>query len=172
MKRFFDSITSIDHFTHNLNFHKNALTCAGCAQSDRVVSHGFVVIFRHNAQPDKVGKRIFCSCRYQHTGCGRTFQLYIASETLSFRHNAVRLFVFVCVCFCPDRQLFGCLGLSKAHWCLRRGSSCLALAESTHAPAHGVSRMFPDENRIEVYLLKNTITKTETVITHTKVGLC
>lgn len=99
MKRFFDSITSIDHFTHNLNLHQNTLQCAGCAQSDQFVSHGFVIKFRHNAQPEKVGKRIFCSNRYQHTGCGRTFQLYIASEIPSFQYDAIRLFVFISALF-------------------------------------------------------------------------
>jgi len=96
MIRFFPNISAIQKFTSELNLHKDSLKCKHCTQSDQWVSHGFIYKYISNTQPEKVGKRIFCSNRCQHRGCGRTFQLYLSTEIPSFRLAAAsRLFVFI-----------------------------------------------------------------------------
>jgi hypothetical protein len=61
--------------------------CAHCKQTHQLVSHGFVRKKRVGAEPEAVGKRVFCSNRNQRTGCGRTMQLYLAS-TVRYLHYA------------------------------------------------------------------------------------
>ena len=39
------------------------------------------------AEPEAKGKRVVCSRRYSHTGCGRTMQLYLDS-TVRYLHYA------------------------------------------------------------------------------------
>jgi len=52
--------------------------CNHCKQSHQLVSHGFVYKKQAVAKPEQaVGKRVFCSNRNGHTGCGRTIRLYL-----------------------------------------------------------------------------------------------
>jgi hypothetical protein len=71
------------------------LECAHCSKHDQFVSHGIIYKQRSSSFAEKVGKRIFCSNRYGRTGCGRTFQLYVANEIPSFRYGAAHLFIFI-----------------------------------------------------------------------------
>jgi hypothetical protein len=61
--------------------------CKHCQQTQQLVSHGFIRKKRNCADPQAVGKRVFCSNRHQRTGCGRTMQLYLDS-TLRYLHHA------------------------------------------------------------------------------------
>jgi len=95
MKRFYTDFESINAFTLSLDFHQNELECAHCFKSDQFISHGIIYKQRSSTLSEKVGKRIFCSNRYGRTGCGRTFQLYVANEIPHFRYGAAHLFVFI-----------------------------------------------------------------------------
>ncbi len=95
MQRFFDDFDSIHQFTRSLDYHQDKLACAHCLKNDQWVSHGVVYKQRAIAVKAPVGKRIFCSNRYGRSGCGRTFQLYVASEFPSFQYGAAHLFVFI-----------------------------------------------------------------------------
>lgn len=95
MQRFFNDFESINCFTLSLDFHQNELECPHCLKSDHFVSHGVIYKQRSSTEAEKVGKRIFCSNRYSHQGCGRTFQLYVATEVPSFRYGVAQLFIFI-----------------------------------------------------------------------------
>tara|TARA_R110002072_G_scaffold303087_1_gene493076 strand:- start:2024 stop:2587 length:564 start_codon:yes stop_codon:yes gene_type:complete len=95
MTRFFDSFKSIQQFTSSLDFHLDQRECQFCFQPDQFVSHGIVYKQRTVKIKEPVGKRIFCSNRYGRSGCGRTFQLYIASEIPSLHYGAAQLIAFI-----------------------------------------------------------------------------
>ncbi len=95
MKRFYADFDVIDAFTLALNYHQNELECAHCFKHDQFVSHGIIYKQRSSTLAEKVGKRIFCSNRYGRTGCGRTFQLYIANEIPHCRYGTAHLFIFI-----------------------------------------------------------------------------
>jgi len=44
---------------------------------------------------EPVGKRMFCSNRYQRTGCGRTVQLYVASRFPAMQYAVAQVFAFL-----------------------------------------------------------------------------
>lgn len=95
MQRFYENFGSIDVFTLSLDGHQDKLECAHCLKNDQFVSHGVVYKQRSIDKAEKVGKRIFCSNRYGRNGCGRTFQLYVASEIPFCRYGAAQLLVFI-----------------------------------------------------------------------------
>lgn len=95
MQKYFNNIESIDSFTLSLDYHKNKLQCLHCNKSDQFVSHGFIYKQRSISLAEKVGKRVFCSNRYGRSGCGRTFQLYISCEFISFQYGATQLSIFI-----------------------------------------------------------------------------
>jgi hypothetical protein len=95
MKRFYSDFESINAVTLSLDFHQNELECTHCLKNDQFVSHGIIYKQRSIDFAERVGKRIFCSNRYGRKGCGRTFQLYVASEVPSFRYGAAHLFIFI-----------------------------------------------------------------------------
>lgn len=108
MKRFYADFDTIHAFTLSLDFHQNELECRHCFKRDQFVSHGMIVKQRSSTLTEKVGKRIFCSNRYGRTGCGRTFQLYIANEIPSFRYGAAPLFIFI-------TSLFASMEIAEAY---------------------------------------------------------
>lgn len=59
------------------------------------VSHGFVHKKRVGAEPEAVGKRVFCSNRNRRTGCGRTMQLYVDSIVRYLHHAGCCVVAFV-----------------------------------------------------------------------------
>jgi len=95
MQKYFNTIESVDSFTLSLDYHKNKLQCLHCNKSDQFVSHGFIYKQRSISLAEKVGKRIFCSNRYGRSGCGRTFQLYVASQFPSFHYSSNHLVIFI-----------------------------------------------------------------------------
>lgn len=90
MRIFFSNLHAIQSFTLQL---KN-IVCPHCHQL-AFVSHGFIFRKCQFALPQKVGKRILCSNRFSNIGCGRTFQLYIASFIRYWRFNAFHLCSFL-----------------------------------------------------------------------------
>lgn len=99
MQKFFNTIESIDRFTFTLDYHQHSLTCDSCLSHGQFVSHGFVYKQRSQTLCEPVGKRILCSNRYGRTGCGRTFQLYLASELPSCHYGTTQLLAFIAALF-------------------------------------------------------------------------
>jgi len=95
MQRFFADLETLHTFTLSLDFYQNELVCQHCAKTDQFVSHGFVYKQRSIEIKERVAKRIFCSNRHQRSGCGRTFQLYLADTLPALRYSASQLFVFI-----------------------------------------------------------------------------
>lgn len=95
MRKFYTNYDSIHRFTLSLDYHQNELKCAFCLKNNQFVSHGIVYKQCPDSEREKVGKRIFCSNRYGRTGCGRTFQLYVATEIPSLQYSTSHLFVFI-----------------------------------------------------------------------------
>lgn len=95
MKRFYPDFDSIHAFTQSLDYHQSELECAHCFKRDQFVSHGIIYKQRSSVLAEKVGKRLFCSNRYGRSGCGRTFQLYVAAEVPACRYGTAHLFVFI-----------------------------------------------------------------------------
>lgn len=95
MKLFYPDFESIHRLTLSLDVHQNELQCAHCLKNDQFISHGIVYKQRSRTLAEKVGKRLFCSNRYGRQGCGRTVQLYVATEIPSLRYGAAQLFVFI-----------------------------------------------------------------------------
>ncbi len=95
MQRFFEDFESIQQFTLSLDYHQGKLECMHCLKNDQFVSHGIVFKQRSIDIKTPIGKRLFCSNRYNRSGCGRTFQLYVASEIPSFQYGAAQLFIFL-----------------------------------------------------------------------------
>lgn len=95
MQRFFDDFDALDRFTLSSDCFAETLECPHCSKSDQLVSHGVIYKQRTIHEREAIGKRIFCSNRYQHSGCGRTVQLYVSWVIPSMRYGAAHLFVFV-----------------------------------------------------------------------------
>lgn len=109
MQKFYHDYDSIHRFTLSLDYHQNKLECGHCSKSNQFVSHGVIYKQRSSTLAEKVGKRIFCSNRSGRKGCGRTFQIYIASEIPSLRYGAAQLFIFI-------TALLANLTLSEAYY--------------------------------------------------------
>lgn len=95
MKRFFPDFESLDRFTRSLDCLDETLRCPHCLKRNQMVSHGVIYKQRSIQEREAIGKRVFCSNRYQHSGCGRTLQLTVASVLPRLRYGAAHLFVFV-----------------------------------------------------------------------------
>ena len=83
MQIYYPSLQAIHQQTLQLELEQ----CQHCQQTQQLVSHGFIRKKRNCANPQALGKRVFCSNRHHHTGCGRTMQLYLDS-TLRYLHHA------------------------------------------------------------------------------------
>ncbi|MBI1889498.1 MAG: hypothetical protein HYS18_02500 [Burkholderiales bacterium] len=82
MQLYYSSLQAIEQQTMQLDDEP----CRHCRQSHHLISHGFIRKKRSGAEPEAVGKRVYCSNRNRHTGCGRTVQLYIDSTIRYLRH--------------------------------------------------------------------------------------
>lgn len=70
--------------------------CNHCKQSHQLISHGFVYKKQAVAKPAQaVGKRVFCSNRDGHTGCGRTIRLYLDTRVRYLHYAGCRVVAFV-----------------------------------------------------------------------------
>lgn len=84
MKIYHASLNAIQRQTMQLCHEQ----CKHCKQSHQLISHGFVYKKQALAKPEQaVGKRVFCSNRDGHTGCGRTIRLYL-DTTVRYLHYA------------------------------------------------------------------------------------
>jgi hypothetical protein len=83
MQHYYPSLQAIEQRTMQLEHAQ----CTHCKQTQQLVSHGFIRKKRVGAEPEAVGKRVFCSNRHHRTGCGRTMQLSIDS-TIRYLHHA------------------------------------------------------------------------------------
>ena len=90
MKVFFKSIDEIDRFTANLDLHRDSIECQCCGHGDNLVSHGY-----RTRNSDLVGKRLHCSPRRGHSGCGATIPLYLTEIIPNIRYSATCLAVFI-----------------------------------------------------------------------------
>ncbi|BBB62219.1 hypothetical protein UNDKW_5964 (plasmid) [Undibacterium sp. KW1] len=83
MQRYYPNLQAIHQQTMQLEYAQ----CKHCQQTQHLVSHGFIRKKRLGAEPQAVGKRVYCSNRHHRTGCGRTMQLYLDS-TIRYLHHA------------------------------------------------------------------------------------
>jgi len=95
MQTFFKDLDSIQQFTRSLDHHHDNLICQFCSKNNQFVSHGFVYKKQYNGLRQTVGKRIFCSNRFGRSGCGRTFQVYLATEIPKLNYAIHHLAVFI-----------------------------------------------------------------------------
>lgn len=95
MQKFYSDYDTIHRFTLSLDYHKHEVVCVHCLKNNQFVSHGNIYKQRSCAFAEKVGKRLFCSNRSGRMGCGRTFQLYVATEVPSLRYGAIQLYIFI-----------------------------------------------------------------------------
>ena len=83
MQIYYPSLAAIEQQTWQLDH----VQCSHCKQTRQLVSHGYIRKKKVGGDPEAVGKRVFCSNRHQHTGCGRTTQLYL-NVTIRYLHYA------------------------------------------------------------------------------------
>lgn len=95
MQRFFPDFDSLDRFTLSLRALGDQVSCPHCLNTRQLISHGRVYKQRSISRRVIVGKRVFCSNRYQHQGCGRTFQLYVALAIPGLRYGTSEVFRFL-----------------------------------------------------------------------------
>jgi hypothetical protein len=91
MRIYYANLQAIEQQTRQLDNEP----CRHCRQSNHLMSHGFIRKKQVGAEPAAVGKRVFCSNRKQHTGCGRTVQLYVDSIVRYLHHAGCRVTAFV-----------------------------------------------------------------------------
>ncbi len=82
MQRYYTSLQAIHQQTLQLEYAQ----CKHCQQTQNLVSHGYIRKKQVGAEPQAVGKRVYCSNRRHRTGCGRTMQLYLDS-TIRYLHH-------------------------------------------------------------------------------------
>lgn len=97
MQRFFLDFDSLERFTLSLKALGDQVKCPHCSKTRQLISHGRLYRYRRGTtgQPVVVGKRVFCSNRYQHTGCGRTIRFYLAQVIPAVRYRTSEVFRFV-----------------------------------------------------------------------------
>ncbi len=88
MPLFFSSLSDIERYTPTLYYKP----CQHCKQTKHLLSHGYV---RKKTCHQPIAKRIFCSNRHQHKGCGRTIQLYVDSVIPAFHYDGVAIIAFL-----------------------------------------------------------------------------
>jgi hypothetical protein len=91
MQIYYPSLEAIHQHTTQLDHAK----CIHCNQTNQLVSHGFIYKKQTCAEPEAVGKRIFCSNRNHRTGCGRTIQLYLDSIVRYLHYAGACVVAFV-----------------------------------------------------------------------------
>ena len=70
--------------------------CKHCRQSQQLISHGFVYKKQAVAAAQQaVGKRVFCSNRDGHSGCGRTMRLYLDTRVRYLHYAGCCVVAFV-----------------------------------------------------------------------------
>jgi hypothetical protein len=91
MQIYYASLQAIDLQTRQLAHAQ----CRHCHAAHQLVSHGFVYKKRAGADPQAVGKRVFCSNRDGQSGCGRTSRLYLDAAIRKLHYAGGQLVAFV-----------------------------------------------------------------------------
>lgn len=91
MKIYYANLQAIEQQTMQLD----TVSCPYCKRTHQLVSHGFIRKKKNCAEPEAVGKRVFCSNRYHHKGCGRTIQLYLDATVRYLHHASSTLVAFM-----------------------------------------------------------------------------
>jgi hypothetical protein len=91
MQIYYPSLQAIEQRTMQLD----SARCAHCGRSHQLVSHGFIRKKQVGARPQAVGKRVYCSNRRHHTGCGRTMQLYLDASVRYLHRSGGAVVAFV-----------------------------------------------------------------------------
>lgn len=103
MKFFFESLEKLNKYASEV---KNRTCCPHCAKKCFLISHGFIYKKTISGTKCIIGRRIYCSNRFNKNGCGRTFQLYIALIHPKIHYNATHSSTFVsCLIKCQSIQL-------------------------------------------------------------------
>lgn len=102
MQIFFENLESLHRYSLNLKLHLPK--CPHCQKSEHHVSHGFVY-----REGKAIGKRILCSHRGNHQGCGRTTQLYLQQVIPSLQFTTTHLVIFI-------QSLIFCFNIQKAYF--------------------------------------------------------
>ncbi len=90
MKIFFPDFKSLMQFCLQINI--QSVKCPYCHQSAHFILHDF--IYKNKIV---VGKRLFCSNRNNHAGCGRTIRLYISHRIPQLIYSSVEVTAFLLV---------------------------------------------------------------------------
>jgi hypothetical protein len=91
MRIYYSDINAIQQQTMQLEHAQ----CRHCKQTSQLISHGFVRKKQTNAEPEAVGKRVFCSNRHNRSGCGRTMQLYVDATIRHIHYAGHQIVAFV-----------------------------------------------------------------------------
>lgn len=69
--------------------------CHHCGKTCNLLSHGYIRKKQHGGDPLPVGKRVFCSNRRSHDGCGRTIRLFLDNAIGRLHATADQVSAFV-----------------------------------------------------------------------------
>ena len=94
MLKFFSSIIEIERYIEPYR-RDHSLRCKHCAAQGHLISHGFIYKQLSMHQKETVGKRLVCSNRHGHLGCGRTMQLQLAPQIPHRQYSALQLALFI-----------------------------------------------------------------------------
>lgn len=135
MQTYYSSLSAIEQKTMQLE----GVSCAHCHRKDQLVSHGYVYEKRKGGETEAVGKRVFCSDRDQHGGCGRTMRLYLDSTVryLNYAGAQVVAFMLALVAGVSVQQAyFNATGQADARhayrWLTRLGAQLTAYRSLVH----------------------------------------
>ena len=91
MQRYYPSLQAIEQQTRQLD----DASCIHCQRTQQLVSHGFIYKKQTGNVPAVVGKRVLCSNRHHHTGCGRTMRLYLDSTVRYLHYTGQQVVAFL-----------------------------------------------------------------------------
>ena len=92
MKIYHASLHAIQQQTLQLGHEQ----CSHCGLCQQLISHGFVYKKQALAAPQQaIGKRVFCSNRDGHSGCGRTIRLYLDTRVRYLHYAGCCVVAFV-----------------------------------------------------------------------------
>ena len=94
MQTFFQSLIDIERYIEPSR-RAYDLRCTHCDALGHLVGHGFVYQQLSIRQRQVVGKRLVCSNRFGHAGCGRTIQLRLAEQLPNRQYSVLHLSVFI-----------------------------------------------------------------------------
>jgi hypothetical protein len=92
---FFATIDELHLVTLQLELYHDKLSCPHCQAFGQFVSHGFVYKYLSASEVSVVGKRLFCSNRSNHSGCGKTIRLYVSKRVPKISYHAANVTLFV-----------------------------------------------------------------------------